>query len=462
MLLFSGCEPSSTSSSEEILQESIGDINPYQIYVEKMLSYRAQSYGLYKEVENKDLLSGADMDALHQMLVRYLQTKDESQGYISKYQYLVDEVDNRYNPKQRFELVMVSLSAMLIRYDDYLISYKHYEEHDKLRTFLNTPDIGYNIPEDTLRNITDRYNSFDDRDDVQKMIEFYEDYKDLYSAQDDQVFAYLQELIENSPSYQLGFGTLDAISNWLSNVWNDIVDGQSDILSALLNGTSKGIGNTAGLVETRKGKLYEDANVAANVRAHIQIGDILLEKTPFRLTDKLIPGHWGHIAVYIGTEDELRDLGIWDDPVVVKYHQQIQEGKVIDEALRDGVQLNTIEHFLNIDDLGIMHYEGETLEAKRDRIILTLRQIGKEYDFEYDVETSDKIVCSELVYVTFLDIDFETEKLVGIHTISPDNVARKSVEDNATFSIPILYHDGEEVTVAKKIIMKKLLDTAAE
>ena len=33
-----------------------------------------------------------------------------------------------------------------------------------------------------------------------------------------------------------------------------------------------------------------------------QAGDILLEKTPFRLTDKLIPGYWGHAAVWIGGE----------------------------------------------------------------------------------------------------------------------------------------------------------------
>jgi len=31
------------------------------------------------------------------------------------------------------------------------------------------------------------------------------------------------------------------------------------------------------------------------------------------LTDQLIPGHWGHAAVYIGTEEELEALGIWNE-----------------------------------------------------------------------------------------------------------------------------------------------------
>jgi hypothetical protein len=48
-------------------------------------------------------------------------------------------------------------------------------------------------------------------------------------------------------------------------------------------------GNTMGLVESRKGKLHGDAKAFSNLRSQLQAGDILLEKTPFRLTDKLIP-----------------------------------------------------------------------------------------------------------------------------------------------------------------------------
>ena len=52
----------------------------------------------------------------------------------------------------------------------------------------------------------------------------------------------------------------------------------------------------------KKGKLYKKGDVLADVSSTLRAGDILLEKTPFRLTDKLIPGYWGHAAVWIGTE----------------------------------------------------------------------------------------------------------------------------------------------------------------
>ena len=129
---------------------------------------------------------------------------------------------------------------------------------------------------------------------------------------------------------------------------------------------------------------------------------------------------------------------------------------------RDDVQLNTIEHFLNVDDLAIMHDATESNETKAERIILALRQLGKEYDFNYDIETSVKIVCSELVYVTSIMIDWATEELVGINTISPDNVAVKSIEEITVFDITLLYHDGIKITTDKKEMMTTLLTDQEE
>lgn len=129
------------------------------------------------------------------------------------------------------------------------------------------------------------------------------------------------------------------------------------------------------------------------------------------------------------------------------------------EALRDGVQINSLEHFLNIDDFSILRYKEETNDEKAKRIILTLRQVGKEYDFNFDVETSDKIVCSELVYISCTSINWQTDKLLGRHTISPDNVAIKSVEERSVFSIINLIHDGKIVHANHKEFMKKLLSS---
>lgn len=479
-LFFAGCASSSnneTKSSVEILNPSGDTLNPYQLYVEEMLANRTRAFRLFEQVKEKDPLTGADLDDMSQMLVRHLNTQEATEDYISRYQYLAKDDDEQYTQKERFELVMISLSAMLIRYDDYLLTYKNFDDSTKLREELNDENSAYGVPKNVLQDIVNTYNSLTEREDVKDMIAFYDDNKESYENESGSLFLYLKDLIENSPSYQLGFDDTSAVTTAnLASLYHVSVDVGDDALDLLLNEISKDFGNTAGLVSTRDGKLYEDDAVAANVRSVVQPGDILLEKTPFRLTDKLIPGHWGHAAVYLGTDDELDSLGIWDELARLRdagdrYFTQekidtlrgeIQAGKVIDEALRDGVQLNTIEHFLNIDDLAIMHNENETLEDKKERLILTLRQLGKEYDFKFDIETSIKIVCSELIYATDILIDWATETTAGIHTISPDNVATKSVEDDTVFSIPLLYHDAEEITTDRKAYMQGLLDGSIE
>ena len=70
---------------------------------------------------------------------------------------------------------------------------------------------------------------------------------------------------------------------------------------------SKFFGNSVGLVESRKGKLFGNEQIKKEIQEVLQPLDIILEKTPFRLTDKLIPGHFGHVAIWVGNKKELQE-----------------------------------------------------------------------------------------------------------------------------------------------------------
>ena len=172
--------------------------------------------------------------------------------------------------------------------------------------------------------------------------------------------------------------------------------------------------------------------------------DILLEKTPFRLTDQFIPGFYGHVALWVGTEEELKEAGVWDHPVVKPHQKAIREGHHIIEALRPGVQINTLDHFLNIDDMLVLRDESLSEAQRKEFLIRAFQQIGKDYDFNFDVETDKEIVCSEIVYVVFHNIDWPTEKALGRHTISPDHVAAK-VFDGGQLKPIMIYSEGKRV-----------------
>jgi hypothetical protein len=215
-------------------------------------------------------------------------------------------------------------------------------------------------------------------------------------------------------------------------------------------------GNAVGLVETRKGKLYKNNEVLAVVSSSLKAGDILLEKTPFRLTDKLIPGYWGHAAVWIGTEAELKELGIWDNPLVVRHRDEIREGRLVVEALRSGVEMNTIQHFLNIDSFGILRRPDQSREVRANTVIQALRQVGKPYDFNFDVESKERVYCSKLVYLSFSGIDWPTKRALGRTTFTPDDVAVRAA-NNGPLQLVTFYHDGKRVSDAPNVRMAELM-----
>ena len=68
--------------------------------------------------------------------------------------------------------------------------------------------------------------------------------------------------------------------------------------------------------------------------------------------------------------------------------------------------------------------------------------MGKAYDFNFDVETTGTIVCSELPYHVYPGVDWTTEEQLGRFTISPDHVALEALEGNADFDLVAFYHDG--------------------
>jgi uncharacterized protein YycO len=217
-------------------------------------------------------------------------------------------------------------------------------------------------------------------------------------------------------------------------------------------------GNMVGLVESRRGKLDDQQQVRDRVGADLQAGDILLEKTPFRLTDSFIPGHWGHAAVWIGSEAELRELGLWEHPVVARYHTQIRQGRGVVEALRSGVEMNTLARFMNVDDLALLRHRTMDRQSKRRVILQALRQVGKAYDFNFDTQSSNRIVCSELVYHAYGDVRWPTQRKLGRVVVSPDNIAQEAVT-GGPFEVILLFHDGVEVADSAQEYLAGLIES---
>ena len=475
----------------------------YQPQIEYALVWRVRAVNTYKALQEKEVLKASDINYLNYAVTRYQELREKLIDSISRLAPLTNEnvtfLINDNNPtflyqksrirelfggkpqeyiqinpndeagKAIIKKLKLGLTFSLLLYDNYLIAIAPYEKHNRLRFIIN--EIGVDPAlEGYLRIVSESYT---DKNKMARMIRAIElvskidewekshPKSDLVMNDDDNT--YLNFIINGSPSYsdiKLRGKTNSEFIFTLNryNVFkNELEDNIRLISNDATHQVSKLFGNTAGVITSRRGRMeniiFEEKK---SIISKLQPLDIILEKAPFRLTDYLIPGYWSHVGLWCGNEQELKRIGVWEElPAIYSnarkkynysgssFQESIKNGHMIIEALRPGVQINTLEHFLNIDDMGVIRYESLTLERKKSYLLNAFEQIGKSYDFNFNVESANEIVCSELIYVAIDDVMWRTEKTIGRHTISPDNIAQKLSDSN--FNPILLYLDGKEV-----------------
>ena len=216
-----------------------------------------------------------------------------------------------------------------------------------------------------------------------------------------------------------------------------ISDAAVSFFNRVTNFLSGFFGNVAGSIRSRKGFLYENEAVIQMAKNSLRPMDIILEKSPFILTDKLIPGHYGHVAIYLGTKTQLEEIGMWNHPDIVPHHDEIEAGNTILEAVRPGVRLNSVEAFMNIDEYTIVRKIDGLMSSAQvaEQISRGIDQLGKDYDFNFDISTLDKIVCSELIYIVFGHVNWPTQYRLGRPTITPDDIGETLFMKNTRFKM---------------------------
>jgi len=460
-----------------------------------MLDFRAKAFNEYKilhEKTSKKLpLDGGELNLIHQTVVERKPISDRIIKFITdhisvgKNQYNVfletQNIDDQFNEENtdntevpyQTEMKEFNLSENdkreLVRFlgiamtfaDNYLQTIYFYQDDSTLRRVINEQGSIPGKPGNELRNHLKKLLTRKNVKNLSKALFIYSKIRKdlLVLGESDEEFKFWTKVIDNSY-------ITDELKNKNINLANenDELD-QSEVFHRLLDlfkhkknrsdffhttamkimhVLSKAFGNTAGRFQSRNGFLKDRADVIADLKSTLKPLDVLLEKTPFRLTDHFIPGYYGHNAIWLGSEDDLKSLGLWDHPVFKPLQDKIRQGQSIVEALRPGVTVNPVEHFLDIDDLAVMRIKSISEEDLKKNLIVAAQQYGKAYDFNFDVQTQDVLVCSELIFMSFLNIDFRTERVAGRWTINPDAVAERS-RPNQEFELQLFYVGGKKV-----------------
>jgi hypothetical protein len=427
------------------------DLAAARLLLGRSLDWRARSANFIQDAGlrlTRDVLSAADMEKMYSGAQDYVLLR-------RRWQALIDcqgsEAWTRAGPTLKWDTLArtqtkLVLAAALMLHDDYRLGVEPFFNLRKARRLLKSdhPAVEGEI-DSAVRHFLNPLN----RARLARAVVWHRgEGMEAFDRSENEIL--LDEIIAQSPGYAYFTQNLATrfIDEWRTGghaAITYVTDLTNRLGKGAMNTASLAVGNTVGLIETRKGHLLLlPTERRAVIASQLRPLDVLLEKTPFRLTDKSIPGHYGHVAIWTGTEDDLRTLDLWEHPLIRPYQENIRAGARIVEALRPGVQFNTLDHFLNIDDLLVLRRRDLSLEQTRAALLRTFAQIGKEYDFNFDVESDKRIVCSELAFVVFANETWPTSRVLGRASISPDQVAVKA-RPGGPFEPVILFHDGVEI-----------------
>lgn len=188
------------------------------------------------------------------------------------------------------------------------------------------------------------------------------------------------------------------------------------------------------------------------LRGKLRPGDIVIERRNWYLSNAFLPGYWPHSALYVGTAEELRALGVADDPRVARhlkeFSQKDESGHVpaLIEAISEGVVFTTLEYSVGGADSVAVLRPRLTDEQRREVIARAFSHRGKPYDFDFDFFSADKLVCTEVVYRALGSyVDLPLVEIMGRKTLPALEIVRFwSSPQGAPQLEFIAYLDGDE------------------
>lgn len=170
-------------------------------------------------------------------------------------------------------------------------------------------------------------------------------------------------------------------------------------------------------------------------------GDVLVTRHADAATNLFLPGFWPHAALYIGSEEARRGLGVELSPERAK---RARDPFRVLEALRDGVRFRALESTLAVDCFAVIRPSiGQAGIA--EALMRASAHEGKGYDFEFDFGRSDRLVCTEVIYRGFHGIgglDFSLTERAGRPTLTAEDLLDMAVEGRG-FEVVSLFGVGE-------------------
>ncbi|MBN2833855.1 MAG: hypothetical protein JXR48_02695, partial [Candidatus Delongbacteria bacterium] len=189
-------------------------------------------------------------------------------------------------------------------------------------------------------------------------------------------------------------------------------------------------------------------------------GDIVLQRQEWYVTNYGIPGFWSHVAMYLGTPEQLIQYS--NNPEIDKYYNSLDSNctsfksfmekhhrdawqkynKLSDEknyqfieAISEGVVYNSAENSIgHCDYVAVLRPKIEPLDIIKS-IERAFEQYGKPYDYDFDLRKNEALVCSGLIFKAYSrsinheGLNLQTSDIIGGLVMPPNYLCEKYNED---------------------------------
>ncbi|HEX2477365.1 MAG TPA: YiiX/YebB-like N1pC/P60 family cysteine hydrolase [Lacipirellulaceae bacterium] len=179
-------------------------------------------------------------------------------------------------------------------------------------------------------------------------------------------------------------------------------------------------------------------------------GDVLVVRKEFAASNYFLPGYWPHAALFLGTVDDLRQLGLSDDvhagprlsqlaaatpSTAVLHHDETNAWSAgrphpcVLEAIKDGVRIRSVNSALNSDSVVLIRPLMEPADIAH-ALSHGLMHEGKPYDFDFDFCYSHRLVCTEVVYRAYEGVagaQFDLRRHVGRFALAAGDLLRMAL-----------------------------------
>lgn len=330
--------------------------------------------------------------------------------------------------------------CLLVRIDRvFLFDVAH---HSLIQRKLNEPFPEYRIPKKQYTRVFEAFINERDAIDALRAIKLArEKRQELLRLRDDDEVGFLVERLD-----ELEASLIPSKRRYLKDAWafvshkwrrRGVVSGRIALAAVM-----EGLGRTASEFSQQNNKKVTP-EVRESIAGFLQAGDVLVTRHRKALTNLLLPGFWPHAAFYIGTPAQRNEIGVSSD---LANQRLVDDDVCVLEALKDGAQLRPLTETLAVDAFVVLrpNLSGGSIARAVERAIA---HEGKMYNFDFDFFSSDRLVCTEVVYRAYdglEDLRFPLQERAGRKTLSAEDLLDFALGDGVFEPVAIFGVEGCE------------------